>query len=328
MARVLVVVVVLSILAAPTTVLAASRIVVVPDVHGDLAQLLTALRMSEIINGSGDWIAGNTTLVQVGDLVDRGPDDLEVIHFFMNLTREAPKSGGKVVCLLGNHELMNLEGHVHYVHEDSMRRYGGKHEHTRMFAEDHEIGKFIRSMPIVHREMRTIFVHAGLSPTYAKEGVDGINKQAADAIHTKWYRSHLFGSRGPVWTRSVITDAESNQCDGVREVLALLDADRMVIGHTPQRGGHIETLCDDMLIAADVGMSRWMYGSLALLELTDVDDTGKNVEMREIAPEEKPSAAYDDAEDIGMEEALKGDPDILQEMLQVLHEKRDPEEEL
>jgi hypothetical protein len=38
----------------------------------DLTNAKTVLRMARIIDEEGHWIAGNDTLVQTGDMVDRG----------------------------------------------------------------------------------------------------------------------------------------------------------------------------------------------------------------------------------------------------------------
>ncbi|MEO7564716.1 MAG: metallophosphoesterase, partial [Sphingomicrobium sp.] len=54
-------------------------------------------------------------LVQLGDITDRGPDSLKIIRNLQQLQKEAPKTGGKVVILLGNHEAMNLTGDLRYV---------------------------------------------------------------------------------------------------------------------------------------------------------------------------------------------------------------------
>ena len=58
----------------------------------------------------------NATLVQMGDVVDRGPDSLKIIHDLMKLQREAPKRGGQVIVVLGNHEAMMMTDDMRYVH--------------------------------------------------------------------------------------------------------------------------------------------------------------------------------------------------------------------
>merc|ERR1719253_98135 len=59
---------------------------------------------------SGAWTGGGSVLIQTGDVADRGPQELDVYKALFRLQDEAPASGGKVIILLGNHELLNLQG--------------------------------------------------------------------------------------------------------------------------------------------------------------------------------------------------------------------------
>ncbi|HEX6660249.1 MAG TPA: hypothetical protein VF067_00035, partial [Sphingomicrobium sp.] len=45
---------------------------------------------------------------------DRAPDSLKIIRSLQQLARQAPRAGGKVVVVLGNHEAMNLLGDYRY----------------------------------------------------------------------------------------------------------------------------------------------------------------------------------------------------------------------
>ena len=98
-----------------TLVAAAPRIVAVGDVHGDLAGFKGILADAGVVDGAGAWIGGDTVLVQVGDLIDRGPSMRATLDFVMALEAAAPKQGGRVVALLGNHESLNLAGDLRYV---------------------------------------------------------------------------------------------------------------------------------------------------------------------------------------------------------------------
>lgn len=102
-------------LAAPALAQAPARIVAVGDLHGDFAAWTAIARDARLIDAKGRWIGGATTLVQLGDVTDRGPDSLKIIRSLQQLQREAPKSGGRVVVLLGNHEAMNVTGDLRYV---------------------------------------------------------------------------------------------------------------------------------------------------------------------------------------------------------------------
>ena len=54
-------------------------------------------------------------LVQTGDVLDRGPDSKKAIDLLRKLEGEAQRAGGRVVALLGNHELMRLVSDWRYV---------------------------------------------------------------------------------------------------------------------------------------------------------------------------------------------------------------------
>ena len=53
--------------------------------------------------------------MQVGDILDRGPKPREVMDLMMTLEKEAEEAGGRVLSLLGNHEIMNIMGDLRYV---------------------------------------------------------------------------------------------------------------------------------------------------------------------------------------------------------------------
>lgn len=91
-----------------------SRIVAVGDLHGDFDAWTEIERGAGIIDESGRWAGGNATLVQLGDITDRGPDSLKIIRSLQQLQSEAPQAGGQVIVVLGNHEAMNLLGDNRY----------------------------------------------------------------------------------------------------------------------------------------------------------------------------------------------------------------------
>lgn len=94
---------------------APARIVAVGDLHGDYTAWIDVARAAGLIDRSNRWAGGAATLVQLGDIVDRGPDSLKIIRHLQQLSREAPRSGGRVVVILGNHEAMNVLGDLRYV---------------------------------------------------------------------------------------------------------------------------------------------------------------------------------------------------------------------
>ena len=91
------------------------RIVAIGDLHGDYDNYIEALRAADIVDRRGRWIAGETHLVQTGDIPDRGPDTKKIIEHMARLQRQAHRDGGRVHNLIGNHEAMNVYGDLRYV---------------------------------------------------------------------------------------------------------------------------------------------------------------------------------------------------------------------
>jgi hypothetical protein len=90
-------------------------VVAIADVHGDFDDFVAILQRTGLIDKQNHWIGGKTTFVQVGDLLDRGPKPRDVLDLMMALEKEAPQAGGRVIGLLGNHEVMNMMGDLRYV---------------------------------------------------------------------------------------------------------------------------------------------------------------------------------------------------------------------
>jgi Calcineurin-like phosphoesterase len=92
-----------------------ASVTAIGDVHGDFDDFTALLQKVGIIDAQHHWSGGKTTLVQVGDLLDRGPKPRQVLDLMMALEPEASQAGGRLVSLLGNHEVMNIMGDLRYV---------------------------------------------------------------------------------------------------------------------------------------------------------------------------------------------------------------------
>lgn len=79
------------------------------DIHGDLLQAKRVLHLVGATDENDEWTAGTCTLVQLGDLVDRGPDSIAVLKLFDKVTEQAAQAGGRVIKLMGNHEMESIQ---------------------------------------------------------------------------------------------------------------------------------------------------------------------------------------------------------------------------
>ncbi|CAF1924030.1 unnamed protein product [Brassica napus] len=102
----------------PTFVSAPSRrIIAVGDLHGDLSKARDSLQIAGVLSSDGKdhWIGEDTVVVQVGDILDRGEDEIAILSLLRLLDEQAKANGGAVFQVNGNHETMNVEGDFRYV---------------------------------------------------------------------------------------------------------------------------------------------------------------------------------------------------------------------
>lgn len=189
------------------------RVVAIGDVHGAYDELTGLLQSLGVIDDSGDWAAGATHFVSVGDLIDRGPDSRMVMDLMIKLEHQAQAAGGRVHVVIGNHELMNLLGDLRYVtapefaaYEDEAsrsvreqafetlvtnadsqlggedaaarfeRRYPrGFFGHQAAFSKDGQYYQWLSALPAVVTINDTAYVHGGLPPIVAESGLNELN---------------------------------------------------------------------------------------------------------------------------------------------------------
>jgi len=109
----------------------AESLIAIGDVHGDFDDFIVILQHAGLIDKQNHWAGGKSTFVQTGDLIDRGPKPREVLDLMMSLEREASKSGGRVVSLNGNHEMMNLMGDLRYVTPENYASFAQSNSEER-----------------------------------------------------------------------------------------------------------------------------------------------------------------------------------------------------
>ena len=88
------------------------RIVAVGDLHGDYEGFVKILRGTGVLDKKLSWAGGKAHLVQIGDIMDRGPGAKRIFDLLRRLEKEAGRAGGMVHVLLGNHEELNITGIV------------------------------------------------------------------------------------------------------------------------------------------------------------------------------------------------------------------------
>ncbi|KAK3016559.1 hypothetical protein RJ639_005820 [Escallonia herrerae] len=126
------------------------RLIAVGDLHGDLQKAQQALRLAGIVDSAGGWCGGAATLVQVGDVLDRGGDEIRILYFLERLKRQAAKSGGKVITMNGNHEIMNIDGDFRCVTKSGVDEF-------KVWADWYNVGNSMKSLCHGLKEPKDIF---------------------------------------------------------------------------------------------------------------------------------------------------------------------------
>ncbi|HZI52989.1 MAG TPA: metallophosphoesterase, partial [Chitinophagaceae bacterium] len=91
------------------------KMLVISDIEGNFTAFRKLLRGNGVIDENFNWTFGKDHLVLVGDFVDRGTMVMEVLWLIYSLEEKAKAAGGYVHFILGNHEIMNMNGDVRYV---------------------------------------------------------------------------------------------------------------------------------------------------------------------------------------------------------------------
>ena len=166
------------------------------------------------------------------------------------------------MLLLGNHETSNLlHGHTGEVSQADINEWGGHFQRKYSFINDgSNYRQFLLSLDTSAQLGETVFVHGGILPEYAAEGIDNINADVRKGLINFEKTNKIFLDDGPLWTRAFSGPNESEDmlCPILETSLKLLNAKRMVVGHTGQTDGMIKTRCGGKLVMIDVYLSDYI----------------------------------------------------------------------
>eukprot|EP01006_Ploeotia_vitrea_P006566 TRINITY_DN13853_c0_g1_i1.p1 TRINITY_DN13853_c0_g1~~TRINITY_DN13853_c0_g1_i1.p1 ORF type:complete len:344 (+),score=45.49 TRINITY_DN13853_c0_g1_i1:45-1076(+) len=277
----------------PTECAPSARVYALGDVHGDFRYTLANLYAIGLIDEQGSWSGGNSILIQMGDIFDRGDDGRLICDYFYDLRADARAKGGQVLNLLGNHETMNFAGWLNYVSRGDYKQFGGAAARKKHFEADGFYGQYLRDFRTIIGMNNTVFIHAGLLPEWASYGIEAIEAEAQEAIQAGQWDAPVLSTTGPMWTRDLVYAAQDGDCELVHSSLAALSVaeavlyQRMVVGHTPQDQAQVQFYCDGALVATDIAISRAMGGGLiGALLLEEVELEGERQVVAKAVPEE------------------------------------------
>ena len=140
---------------------------VIGDVQGCFITLTRLLRRV-------DFDSANDRIWLVGDLVNRGPDSLEVLRW-------AKAMGSRVTAVLGNHDLHLLacaEGAREPRNRDTLEAV--------LEAPDRDsLLEWLMGRPFLHREDDNVLVHAGLLPAWSLDEAEALAWEAQETLRSR-----------------------------------------------------------------------------------------------------------------------------------------------
>jgi bis(5'-nucleosyl)-tetraphosphatase (symmetrical) len=161
---------------------------VVGDIQGCFKPLQCLLEQAHF-----DW--DHDKLWAAGDLVNRGPDSLEVLRFLYQ-HRE------RVVCVLGNHDLHLLavaNGQQKQARTDTL-------DNLLSASDCDELLDWLRHQPLIYSDRGYTLVHAGIPHIWSLEEAHAYAAEVETALRGAEYRDflgHMYGNKPKLWENSL-----------------------------------------------------------------------------------------------------------------------------
>lgn len=245
------------------------KIGAVSDIHGQYDTFIKLLRNNGVINKKNKWTFGNGHFIVAGDMFDKGSQVTEVLWFLYDLEKQAEAKGGKLHILLGNHDVMVLNGNLRSVHP-KYKEVGKILEKpfNTLFNKSTVLGDWLRTRPVVLKVNNILFTHGGLHPELITKDLSmkDINSQfkkqlVESELSEKRNKigNYLHRGNGPIYYRGYFQGkiATTQQID---DLLAYFNIKNIVVGHTTHR--NIETRYNGKVIVIDANMKSGNAGEI------------------------------------------------------------------
>ena len=272
-----------------------NRIVSIGDIHGDFTIFKRLLYMCNVIDKTGNWTGGSTYVIQMGDTLDgkrpgvkmnnaymKESGELEIILYILMLDSQAKMSGGRVISILGNHEMYpyyigNDKKFIQdYIKKSDINVFN-KHGINRIkFFKPGEAGGILfgRTRPLLLQLGEFLFIHGSITDSLIKYNTNNLGEVDVNKINkdtSMWLMGkgkipkylEDAGENNPIFSRSysdskTITKVECNKIR--KQVSKFRGVKHVVMGHSSY--STINSTCDKMLVRTDVSLSRAFGGNL------------------------------------------------------------------
>jgi len=191
-----------------------ARVVAFGDVHGAFEDWTTLLQELGVVDDQYNWSGGDTHLVSLGDLIDRGPDSRKVVELLMKLDQQAAQAGGAVHMVLGNHEIMVMTGDLRFVSPEDFAAFAADETEAerdelyahywrfnpeveeeavrqafdekfpvgfvalrKAYSRDGSLGRWLLEQPFVIKVNDKVYMHGGIASVASEESIAALNQK-------------------------------------------------------------------------------------------------------------------------------------------------------
>ena len=310
-----------------------NRIIAIGDIHGDYYIFIELLKMARVIDSKLNWIGKNTYVVQLGDTLDGKRPNLSIEKDFLNtateikinklilsLDRKAKEHGGRVISILGNHELYPY----YFYNDESFNKNYVKTADLDEYKDLFKISRFRyykpgsgdgaklfgKTRPMIIQLGQFVFSHGSLSPEFLKEclrhgykitknpqkvDLQKVNKAVSDWMIGNTKKPPFFieaeDDINPLFNRNLTNPKSLNEklCYSMVEPIFsyIPESNYLVMGHSTHK--NINTLCNNHVYRTDIAVSRAFGESLKTnmkrLQVLEIKQNKSGVRTNIITPE-------------------------------------------
>ena len=312
-----------------------NKIIAIGDIHGDYYIFIQLLKLAKVINNNLEWIGKDTYVIQLGDTLDgkrpniqaenrflKETGEIEITNLILNLDKKAKKYGGRVISVLGNHELYpyyyynDKSFNDDYVKSIDLEQYNKKFKVSRFKYYKPGSGNGAKLLgktrPLIIQLGKFIFCHGSLNKKFLdlclknkmyldsnhnKVDIKKINKLVSNWLTGKSKKVPFFIDESeninPLFNRNLTDPKCLNKTECVNLVYKVLEyfnnANYLVMGHSTHK--NINTLCNNTVYRTDIAISRAFGNNLKTcmnrLQVLEIKQKNGNVRTNIITPEGK-----------------------------------------
>ena len=294
-----------------------NRIIAIGDIHGDYKIFIKCLQVAKLIDINMNWIGKDTYLIQLGDTLDgkrpgskidseflQESGEVEILRYILYLDSQAKNQGGRVISLIGNHELypyylQNDKSFIRdFVKTADINEFKKHYKVDRIkFLQPGNIGGSLigKTRPLVLQLGEFLFIHGSITDTLIKTNlingkvdIPEINKKTSLWLQGKGKIPEFLSDmseENPVFSRlySNKKDFTEKECKKLEDQLKRFNGvNYVVMGHSSFKT--INTTCNKKLIRTDISLSRAFGGKISdkkvqMLEINQFPDQDPDINI-------------------------------------------------